>query len=285
MFRIADGRAAWLRRPARPRSLDRVPDQRRGPRPRVPARPRHRHHLAARRPGPASGWTPASRAGSVIGPAWDSLLAKLIVTGATRAQALQRAARALAEFEVGGLATALPFHRAVVTDPAFAPELHGQPGPFTVHTRWIETEFRNQIPPWAPDGTEAGDGEEDGARQTDRRRGRRQAAARSPCPPPSPPAPPPPERRLRPGRAANAPARTSGGNATGATLTAPMQGTVIKVAVEDGQQVKTGDLILVLEAMKMEQPVNAHKAGTVANLTAQPGASLTSGAAICEITD
>jgi acetyl-CoA/propionyl-CoA carboxylase biotin carboxyl carrier protein len=101
----------------------------------------------------------------VIGPAWDSLLAKLIVTGATRVQALQRAARALAEFEAGGLATALPFHRAVVADPAFAPELHGSPGPFSVHTRWIETEFRNELAPWNPDGTEAaGEGPPD--RQT-----------------------------------------------------------------------------------------------------------------------
>ncbi|MGH3249733.1 MAG: acetyl-CoA carboxylase biotin carboxylase subunit, partial [Trebonia sp.] len=104
-------------------------------------------------PGTVTTWRPPSgpgvrldsgvRAGSVIGPAWDSLLAKLIVTGATRAQALQRAARALAEFEAAGLATALPFHRAVVADPAFAPELYGDPEPFSVHTRWIETEFRN----------------------------------------------------------------------------------------------------------------------------------------------
>lgn len=87
--------------------------------------------------------------GSVIGPAWDSLLAKLVVTGATRQQALQRAARALAEFQVEGMATAVPFHRAVVTDPAFAPEVNGKTGPFTVHTRWIETEFVNDIKPFA----------------------------------------------------------------------------------------------------------------------------------------
>ncbi|MEV5205837.1 ATP-grasp domain-containing protein, partial [Streptomyces sp. NPDC053720] len=80
--------------------------------------------------------------GSVIGPAWDSLLAKLIVTGATRQQALQRAARALAEFNVEGMATAIPFHRAAVTDPAFTSE------PFHVHTRWIETEFVNDIKPF-----------------------------------------------------------------------------------------------------------------------------------------
>ncbi|NUU22263.1 MAG: ATP-grasp domain-containing protein, partial [Streptomycetaceae bacterium] len=88
--------------------------------------------------------------GSVIGQAFDSLLAKLIVTGATREQAIQRSARALAEFQVDGMATALTFHRAVITDPAFAPETvkseaGGSAGPFTVHTRWIETEFDNTI--------------------------------------------------------------------------------------------------------------------------------------------
>ena len=118
-------------------------------------------------PGTVTTWQPPAgpgvrldcgvQAGSVIGPAWDSLLGKLIITGATRRQALQRAARALAEFEVGGLATALPFHRAVIADPAFAPELHGDPGPFSVHTRWIETEFRNDLPPWDGAGAEGSD--------------------------------------------------------------------------------------------------------------------------------
>ncbi|MGP4004898.1 acetyl-/propionyl-CoA carboxylase subunit alpha, partial [Streptomyces sp. 8N706] len=103
--------------------------------------------------------------GSVIGPAWDSLLAKLIVTGATRGQALQRAARALAEFTVEGMATAIPFHRAVVQDSAFAPELTGTQGPFTVHTRWIETEFVNDIPPFTAPGTEEAEAEA-GARET-----------------------------------------------------------------------------------------------------------------------
>lgn len=97
--------------------------------------------------------------GSVIGPAWDSLLAKLIVTGADRGQALRRAARALREFRVEGMATALPFHRAVVTDPAFAPEVTGRKGePFTVHTRWIETEFATAIEPFGG-GAEGEDGE------------------------------------------------------------------------------------------------------------------------------
>ncbi|WP_437075677.1 acetyl/propionyl/methylcrotonyl-CoA carboxylase subunit alpha [Streptomyces sp. enrichment culture] len=220
--------------------------------------------------------------GSVIGPAWDSLLAKLIVTGATREQALQRAARALAEFRVEGMATAIPFHRKVVTDPAFAPELHGQDGPFRVHTRWIETEFTNDIPPFtAPaDGTPA---QEDAGRETVviEVGGKRLEVSL-------------PDSlvlsRTRTGPAAGArpPRRTTrahGPAASGDTLTSPMQGTVVKVAVEEGQSVKQGDLIVVLEAMKMEQPLNAHKDGTVEAITAAVGASLTSGAPICEIKD
>ncbi len=249
-------------------------------------------------PGTVTTWQPPAgpgvrldagvQAGSVIGPAWDSLLAKLIVTGATRREALQRAARALAEFQVGGLATALPFHRAVVTDPAFAPELRGDAGPFTVHTRWIETEFRNDIAPWSGDGSGDGAGAaaEAGpdARQTltvevD---GKRlevtlpAAFAAATARPASPNGTGPRRQRGRGPAAAGA---------SGDALAAPMQGTVIKVAVAEGQQVAVGDLVIVLEAMKMEQPVNAHKAGTVTSLSAQPGGTLTSGAVICEITD
>jgi acetyl-CoA/propionyl-CoA carboxylase biotin carboxyl carrier protein len=224
-------------------------------------------------------------AGSVIGPAWDSLLGKLIVTGATREQALQRAARALAEFEAAGLATALPFHRAVVTDPAFAPEIAGAPGPFTVHTRWIETEFRNDLAPWNPGGTGmGGEGAPDG-RQTvvvevDGKR--LEVTLPATFASAAAPAAGPAARGAQPRRA-----RTSGqgsGAPSGDALPAPMQGTVIKVAVSEGQQVSTGDLVLVLEAMKMEQPVNAHKSGVIASLAAQAGATLTSGAVICEIT-
>ncbi|HEY0935969.1 MAG TPA: biotin carboxylase N-terminal domain-containing protein [Trebonia sp.] len=242
-------------------------------------------------PGTVTTWEPPAgpgvrmdagvRAGSVIGPAWDSLLAKLVITGATRAQALQRAARALAEFQVAGLATALPFHRAVVADPAFAPELHGDPGPFTVHTRWIETEFRNELPPWdTTEGSAEAGGPQDrqtvvvevGGKRLEVTLPARLAAGSAPAPDRGGQ----PRRRRQTGSAAAA---------SGTTLTAPMQGTVIKVAVTEGQQVAAGDLILVLEAMKMEQPVNAHKAGTIASLTAQAGATITSGAPICEITD
>ncbi|MFE3288836.1 biotin/lipoyl-containing protein, partial [Streptomyces sp. NPDC059233] len=216
--------------------------------------------------------------GSVIGPAWDSLLAKLIVTGATREQALQRAARALAEFEVEGLATAIPFHRAVVTDPAFAPT---DGNPFTVYTRWIETEFVNEIPAFtapAADDTEDEPGRETVVVEVGGKRLEvslpsslgmtlaRTAAAGGAKP----------KRRA---------AKKSGPAASGDTLASPMQGTIVKVAVEEGQRVEEGELIVVLEAMKMEQPLNAHRSGTIVGLTAEVGASLTSGATICEIKD
>ncbi|TVZ05884.1 ATP-grasp domain-containing protein [Trebonia kvetii] len=254
-------------------------------------------------PGTVTVWQPPTgpgvrvdagvRAGSVIGPAWDSLLAKLIVTGATRQQALQRAARALAEFEAGGLATALPFHRAVVADPAFAPETHGLPGPFSVHTRWIETEFNNDLMAWSPD--EAGEPAGSAGRQSvvvevDGKRLEvtlpESLAFAAPVPGLSGAGAAGGRGAARSGQSRRS-SRGSGqhGTASGDTLTAPMQGTVIKVAVSEGDQVNAGDLILVLEAMKMEQPVNAHKAGTVTKLTAAAGATLTSGAAICDITD
>ncbi|MGP3688113.1 acetyl/propionyl/methylcrotonyl-CoA carboxylase subunit alpha [Streptomyces sp. IBSNAI002] len=215
--------------------------------------------------------------GSVIGPAWDSLLAKLVITGATREQALQRAARALAEFEIEGMATAVPFHRAVVTDPAFAPA----EGPFTVHTRWIETEFVNEIPAFtapAAEDTEDEPGRETVVVEVGGKRLEvslpsslgmtlaRTAAAGGAKP----------KRRA---------AKKSGPAASGDTLASPMQGTIVKVAVEEGQRVEEGELIVVLEAMKMEQPLNAHRSGTIVGLTAEVGASLTSGATICEIKD
>ncbi|MFJ1599274.1 acetyl/propionyl/methylcrotonyl-CoA carboxylase subunit alpha [Streptomyces sp. NPDC088261] len=212
--------------------------------------------------------------GSVIGPAWDSLLAKLIITGATREQALQRAARALAEFDVQGMATAIPFHRAVVVDPAFTAD------PFTIHTRWIETEFVNTVPAFAV----AADGDEDeSGRETIvvEVGGKRlevslptslgMTLARTGL-----------AAGARPKRRA---AKKSGPAASGDSLASPMQGTIVKVAVEEGQEVKEGELIVVLEAMKMEQPLNAHRSGTVKGLNATVGSSVTSGALICEIKD
>jgi acetyl-CoA/propionyl-CoA carboxylase biotin carboxyl carrier protein len=242
-------------------------------------------------PGTVTTFTPPSgpgvrldagvESGSVIGPAWDSLLAKLIVTGATRAQALQRAARALAEFQVEGMATAIPFHRKVVTDPAFAPELTGSQDPFTVHTRWIETEFVNDVPAFAAPADIEAD-EEAGRETVVVEVGGKRLEVSLPISLGM--------SLARTGLAAGAKpkrraAKKTGPAASGDTLASPMQGTIVKVAVEEGQQVKEGDLIVVLEAMKMEQPLNAHKAGTVKGLAAEVGASLTSGAPICEIKD
>ncbi|MGA4958200.1 acetyl/propionyl/methylcrotonyl-CoA carboxylase subunit alpha [Streptomyces lavendulocolor] len=213
--------------------------------------------------------------GSVIGPAWDSLLAKLVVTGATREQALQRAARALEEFQVEGMATAIPFHRAVVVDPAFTAD------PFRVHTRWIETEFVNDIKPFtAPADTDTDD--EPGRETVVVEVGGKRLEVSLPSSLGM--------SLARTGLAAGAKpkrraAKKAGSAASGDTLASPMQGTIVKVAVEEGQEVKEGDLIVVLEAMKMEQPLNAHRAGTIKGLAAEVGASVTSGAAICEIKD
>ncbi|SFB87306.1 acetyl/propionyl/methylcrotonyl-CoA carboxylase subunit alpha [Streptomyces aidingensis] len=222
--------------------------------------------------------------GSVIGPAWDSLLAKLIVTGADRQQALQRAARALDEFRVEGMATALPFHRAVVTDPAFAPEVNGAAGqPFSVHTRWIETEFVNEIPPFTP----AAPAEEEEASNVREvvvvEVGGKRLEVSLPATLAMPLARAAVAGGAKPARRRGA--RKAASGATGDTLASPMQGTIVKVAVEEGQQVAEGDLIIVLEAMKMEQPINAHRAGTVKALKAEVGTSLSAGAMICEIKD
>ncbi|MBM7056563.1 MULTISPECIES: biotin carboxylase N-terminal domain-containing protein [Streptomyces] len=213
--------------------------------------------------------------GSVIGPAWDSLLAKLVVTGATREQALQRAARALAEFQVEGMATAIPFHRAVVADPAFTAD------PFTVHTRWIETEFVNDIKPFAAPAD--ADAEDEAGRETVvvEVGGKRLEVSLPSSLGMS---------LARTGLAAGAKpkrraAKKAGSAASGDSLASPMQGTIVKIAVEEGQEVKEGDLVVVLEAMKMEQPLNAHRSGTVKGLTAEVGASVSSGALICEIKD
>jgi acetyl-CoA/propionyl-CoA carboxylase biotin carboxyl carrier protein len=214
--------------------------------------------------------------GSVIGPAWDSLLAKLIVTGADREQALRRASRALAEFTIEGMATAIPFHRAILADPAYASE------DFRVHTRYIETEFENRIPAFQPPAETAAEADQ---RQPPRQLlvvevdGRRMAVSLPPILPvasgPLPVSAPRPRRRAS---ASSGPAA-----ADGAVLASPMQGTVVKVEVADGAVVAAGDLVVVIEAMKMEQPVLAHRAGTVAGLSAKAGDALTSGAVICEI--
>ncbi|TJZ53099.1 ATP-grasp domain-containing protein [Streptomyces piniterrae] len=218
--------------------------------------------------------------GSVIGPAWDSLLAKLIVTGATRQQALQRAARALDEFTVEGMATAIPFHRTVVRDSAFAPELTDSTDPFTVHTRWIETEFVNEIKPFAAPGAE--EAEADSRETVVVEVGGKRLEVSLPSSLGMPLARAAVAGGAKPKRKA---AKKSGSAASGDALASPMQGTIVKVAVEEGQQVAEGELVVVLEAMKMEQPLNAHRSGTIKGLTAEVGAALTSGAVICEIKD
>ncbi|HEX3389187.1 MAG TPA: biotin/lipoyl-containing protein, partial [Streptosporangiaceae bacterium] len=211
--------------------------------------------------------------------AFDSLIAKLIITGATRTEALQRARRALAEFQVEGMPTVLPFHRAVVDDPAFA-------GPeFTVHTRWIETEFTGQIPPYEPTVGEAG--VETRETITVEVGGKRLAVTipaglqRSAGAGPSGPAGPAAGRPRRGGRRAGSAAAQADGNA----LVSPMQGTIVKIEATDGQQVSAGDTIVVLEAMKMEQPLTAHKDGTVSNLSVEVGQTVSAGAVICELGD
>jgi acetyl-CoA/propionyl-CoA carboxylase biotin carboxyl carrier protein len=215
--------------------------------------------------------------GSVIGGQFDSMLAKLIVSGATRAQALQRARRALEEFNVEGLATVIPFHRAVVSDPAFIGDENG----FTVHTRWIETEWNNTVEPFTGGGEI--DDEENQTRQTVvvEVGGRRLEVSL------------PGGLALGNGGATDAGVRKKpkprkrgahgGAAASGDAVTAPMQGTVVKVAVEEGQTVGIGDLVVVLEAMKMENPVTAHKDGVITGLAVEAGAAITQGTVLAEI--
>ena len=200
--------------------------------------------------------------GDTIGGNFDSLLAKLIVTGATRKEAIERARRALAEFEVDGLATAIPFHRAILEDPAYTEN-------FRVYTSYIENEFKNEIPAYIPAvvpvttrvAAEHLVAEVNGKRfevklHTSEPVVKRHRAKESKI-----------------------------GGSSGTGLTSPMQGTVVKVAVKVGQRVEVGDLIIVLEAMKMEQPLIAHKAGTIANLTAVIGETVASGTVLCDIID
>ena len=217
--------------------------------------------------------------GSVIGGQFDSMLAKLIVYGASRDEALARSRRALDEFRVEGLATVIPFHRAVVDDAA----LIGDGESFSVHTRWIETEWNNTVEPFT--GGEPIDEEDVLPRQkvVVEVGGRRLEVSL------------PGDLALGGGGGAAQPGvirkkpkpRKRGGSsasaASGDAVTAPMQGTVVKVAVEDGQEVAAGDLVVVLEAMKMENPVTAHKDGVITGLAVEAGAAITQGTVIAEI--
>ncbi|UTT65337.1 ATP-grasp domain-containing protein [Janibacter sp. CX7] len=228
--------------------------------------------------GPGVRWDAGIEEGDTVAGAFDSMIAKLIVSGATRQQALERSRRALDELVVDGMPTVVPFHQAIVRDPAFAPE---GDAPFSVYTRWIETEFDNQIAPYGGEVGEAA--EDDGERQkiTVEVGGKRLEVVL------------PGGLSLGGGGGAaakkKAPKRSGGGGggaaASGDSLTAPMQGTIVKLAVEEGQEVAEGDLVVVLEAMKMEQPINAHKAGTITGLQAEVGATVSNGAVLAEIKD
>ena len=284
MFRIADGQVLGYGDPdLRGHSIEF----------RINAEDPGRRFMPA--PGTISTWRPPSgpgvrldagyTAGMTVPREFDSLMAKLIVTGATREQALERSRRALAEFEIDGLPTTLPFHRAVVNDPAFTSS------PFAVHTTWIENDFAGGIPRYA--GTsgspeEAADAGREritvevggkrleitlpaglggiGAASDRPGSGRAAAAGRTAA-------------GSKPGGR-----RKSGGSAGGSALTSPMQGTIVKIVAADGQAVSEGDTIVVLEAMKMEQPLTAHKDGTVSNLAVEVGQTVAAGTVICQLT-
>ena len=243
-------------------------------------------------PGTLSAWTPPQgpgvrvdggyENGQTVPGSFDSLIAKLIVTGRDRTQAIERSRRALSEFVVDGMPTVIPFHEAVLRDPAYVGSSNptGE-GEFTVYTQWIETEFDNQIQPYSGENAEA---EEAGERQSvvvevgGKRLevvlpaglasiGGGAAAAGG---------------AKKPKRAGG---KKAGAAASGDAVTSPMQGTVVKVVVEEGAEVAEGDTVVVIEAMKMEQPLKAHKAGTVTGLSTEVGATVTNGQVICELKD
>ncbi|WP_285243654.1 biotin carboxylase N-terminal domain-containing protein [Pseudarthrobacter sp. fls2-241-R2A-127] len=216
--------------------------------------------------------------GDVISGNFDSMLSKLVVTGATRTQALQRSRRALEEMVVEGIPTVIPFDLAVVSNPDFAPA----EGPFKVHTRWIETAFVNDIPAWTPSGTT-----EEEADAGERQRvvvevgGKRLEVVL----PASLGTPGTAAAAGKPGKSKKRSRSAGPAAATGNALTSPMQGTIVKVAVSHGDTVSEGDLVVVLEAMKMEQPLTAHRSGTITGLTATAGETVSAGAIIATIED
>ena len=224
--------------------------------------------------GPGVRWDSGFVAGDVIGGNFDSMLAKLIVTGADREQALQRARRALAELTIEGMPTVIPFHRVVLDDPAFAP---AEGGEFKVHTRWIETEFNNTIPMYSGAPGNVNSDEDERTTVVVEVNGKRLEVS---LPDLSGGAKPAAKPAVKTRKSRSARGAAKGG---GDELTSPMQGTIVKVAASDGDTVAEGDLILVLEAMKMEQPITAHKAGKVSGLSAKPGDTVTSGAVLATI--
>ncbi|HTU73997.1 MAG TPA: biotin carboxylase N-terminal domain-containing protein [Trebonia sp.] len=275
MFRIADGEElGYDDPPLRGHSIEF----------RINAEDPARNFLPA--PGTITEWSPPSGPGvrldagysarSTVPQSFDSLIGKLVITGADREQALQRSRRALAEFTVGGMPTVLPFHRAVVNDPAFTGE------PFTVFTRWIETEFSADLEP--QDLTPAAATEAPRQRLTVEVGGKRlevtlpaalavSAAGAAPALAPAGG----PRQSARRGKGG------ASGKSSGDSLVTPMQGTIVKIVAAEGQQVSADDTVVVLEAMKMEQPLKAHKAGTVTGLAVEVGQTVTSGTEICQI--
>ena len=225
--------------------------------------------------GPGVRWDSGFVAGDVIGGNFDSMLAKLIVTGADREQALQRARRALAELTIEGMPTVIPFHRVVLDDPAFAP---AEGGDFKVHTRWIETEFNNTIPMYSGAPGSVGSDEDERTTVVVEVNGKRLEVSLPDLSGGTKHTAKPAASKTRKSRSARGAAKGGGDE-----LTSPMQGTIVKVAASDGDTVAEGDLILVLEAMKMEQPITAHKAGKVSGLSAKPGDTVTSGAVLATI--
>ena len=225
--------------------------------------------------GPGVRWDSGFVEGDTISGNFDSMLAKLIVTGTTREQAIERARRALDELTLDGLPTVVPFHRAVLDEPDFAPAAGAD---FKVHTRWIETDYKNTISPYS--GAPGSVDDDDAERQTVvvEVNGKRLEVVL-------------PELGGTPAKSSSKPtsktrkSRARGGSnaVSGDDLTSPMQGTIVKVSVADGDTVAEGDLILVLEAMKMEQPINAHKAGKISGLSLKAGDTVTAGAVLATI--
>ena len=274
MFRIADGEELGYDDPVvRGHSIEF----------RINAEDAGRNFMPA--PGTLAEWVPPTGpgvrvdhgylAGMSVPGSFDSLVAKIIVTGADRAQAIARSRRALAETVLTGMPTVIPFHEAVLADPAYTAP-HGQ---FKVHTRWIETEFDNQIQPYT--GVLGESDEEEKNSYVVEVNGKR-IEVKLPASLAAPAAAAPrtakkPTRRDRGDAKASAPSSNS--------LQSPMQGTIVKVAVAEGDEVAEGDLVVVLEAMKMEQPLNAHRAGVIKGLTAEAGKTVAGGETLCEIVD
>ncbi len=280
MFRVADGQPLGYDDPElRGHSIEF----------RINAEDPARNFLPA--PGTITEWLPPSGpgvrldagygAGQTVPQAFDSLIGKLIVTGASRAQALERARRALAEFTVGGMPTVLPFHRAVVNDPAFAGD-H-----LEVHTRWIETEMAATFEP-----QQSGPAAAEAAREaiTVEVGGKRlevvvPAVLSVAAGPASTAGRPAPAERGRASRGSSSRAGGQRGAAGGDSLLTPMQGTIVKIVAREGSRVAAGDTVVILEAMKMEQPLTAHKAGTVTGLAVEVGQTVAADTEICQLKD